>query len=53
MNGYGWIEIVLSGFGMLAFYIWQKRSLSRDIADREARERGEKMDPPDEPGRKV
>ncbi|MEN0086925.1 MAG: hypothetical protein AAF737_00645 [Pseudomonadota bacterium] len=53
MGYLGLIEIAFTIVGLGAFYIWQKRSLVRDIADREARERGEKMDPPDEPGRKV
>lgn len=53
MGWYGLIEIGFTIVGLAAFYIWQRRSLARDIAEREARERGEIMDPPDEPGRSV
>lgn len=34
-------EGLLSIGGFIAFYIWQMRSLKRDIAEREARERAE------------
>jgi hypothetical protein len=38
---FGIIEAVFV-FGLaLAFYVWQRRSLSRDIAKREAKEREE------------
>jgi hypothetical protein len=38
---FGIIEAVFV-FGLaLAFYVWQRRSLARDIAKREAREREE------------
>lgn len=34
-------EGLLSVGGFAAFYIWQMRSLKRDVAEREARERAE------------
>lgn len=34
-------EGLLSIGGLIAFYIWQMRSLKRDVAAREARERAE------------
>lgn len=38
MQRYGIIEVVLGAVGFAAFYIWQMRSLKRDVAEREARE---------------
>lgn len=43
MNWGGFIlaEGLLTVGGFTAFYIWQMRSLKRDVAEREARERAE------------
>jgi len=38
MQHFGIIELALTAAGALAFYIWQMRSLNRDVAARKARE---------------
>ena len=47
MRHYGIIEIVLGAVGFAIFYVWQMRSLKRDVAAREARQAAEaaKADP--------
>ncbi len=45
MGGYyGLIEVLLTFGGVTAFVLWQMRSLKRDIAAREERERREKAE---------
>lgn len=48
LDGYhGLVEIVFA-FGLcVAFYIWQKRSLDRDIKARRAREAAERREAPE------
>lgn len=41
-NYFGLIEMLFSASAFLAFYVWQRRSLARDIAAREAREAQER-----------
>lgn len=41
MEFFGVIEVILGAIGFLIFYIWQMRSLNRDVAARKARETAE------------